>query len=784
MEERNIWKLTKESSDKHIKNMLIAIIIFNIIMLFILFFVHIENLYVGEIQINNLKAIYKGFSILALISCYTYYFIYKDYELLIIALIYSSYAFLDFYSEFLANSHHLVDETTIKLLVGSYIVRTLLLIQIVAPNDRVKKFITSYKVGTVVGMIAITGLISLLEVLIYSSMDISFISKVIDIIKLIFVIIHIYVLFIMAKRCVYSKKILLPILILSINSFTLKRLFILKAEIMDSVNPILTGDLLTFFGYLTLSIGVFVELIHRVREMELLTGEFKIFYDITENNKTNNVIILNKENKLTYYNEKFGEFMIGPIGRELNFIMNMECDVSHLYQGESQHIAASLKKNGMYKGVIFSKSGMVADVDLQRVVTGKNDYVTVCVFNEVTKEYNTKLKLISNESKLSTINNNIKDFIFMLDNDSIITYVNKYVVENLGYSFKEIIGKKFSDISKPVVNSSHEILEKESELIGEIYIINKDNSKLHIETIVTPILDGVNKEGKIIVGRDLRKRRELESLKKKYNEIKEYDKIREEFFANLSHEVRTPINIIYSCMQLLEDKRMNHEDEFIACYDRYEVNIKQNCYRLLRLVNNLLDLTRINSGAVKMKYGNHEIISLVEEITQSVIPYVESKGISIMFDTNSEEHYIKCDPEKIEKIVLNLISNSVKFTGKEGIILVDCSVNDKWVEVRVKDDGIGIPKAMKDIIFERFAQVDKSFNREKEGSGIGLALVKSLVELHNGEVYLEDSEEPGACFVFKLPNEVLEDEKLEEVGEKRCTKIEERTWIELSDIYD
>lgn len=784
MEASNIFKLTKERSNKHIDKMLIGIIIFNIIMLFILFFVNIENVYVGELQINNLKAIYKGFSILALISCYTYYFIYKDYELLLIALIYSSYAFLDFYSEFLLKSYHLVDENTIKLLVGSYIFRTFLLIQIVSPNNRVKEFITSNKVAAVVGMISMTGLISLCEVLIYSSIDISSVCQVIDIVKLIFVGIHIYVLFIMSKRCLDSKKILLPILILSINCFTLKRLFLFKAEILENMNPIILGDFLTFLGYFTLSIGVFIELIYRVREMEVLTEEFKIFYDITEKNKTNNVIILNNKNKLIYYNEKFKDFMNSELEPELSLNDDMEYDVCKLYEDEGQHILMALEKYGMYKGTVFSKNGTVADIDIQRVVTGENDYVTVCVFNEVTKEYNTRLKLISNESKLSTINDNIKDFIFMLDNDYIITYVNKYVVENLGYSFTEIIGKKFSDISETLDHSCQDILSKESELIGEVYILSKNNRKVHIETIVTPILDGVNKQGRIIVGRDLRKRSELESLKKKYNEIKEYDKIREEFFANLSHEVRTPINIIYSCMQLLEDKRINHEEEFIECYDRYEVNIKQNCYRLLRLVNNLLDLTRINSGAVKMKYGNHEIISLVEDITQSVIPYVESKGISIMFDTNSEEHYIKCDPEKIEKIVLNLISNSVKFTGREGKILVDCLVSDKWVEIRVKDDGIGIPKVMKEIIFERFAQVDKSFNREKEGSGIGLALVKSLVELHNGEVYLEDSEEPGACFVFKLPNEVLEDEKLEVVGEKRCTKIEERTWIELSDIYD
>lgn len=279
---------------------------------------------------------------------------------------------------------------------------------------------------------------------------------------------------------------------------------------------------------------------------------------------------------------------------------------------------------------------------------------------------------------------------------------------------------------------------------------------------------------------------DFKKLKIKYKEIKEVEKAKGQFFANLSHEIKTPINIIYSCVQLLDINKKEGDRALWDAYNKYDNTIKQNCYRLLRLVNNLVDMTKIDSGYMSLTFVNYEIVSLVEDIILSIVPYVESKNINVLFDTYIEELEIKCDPESIERVILNLLSNAVKFTNCNGNIFVFMDADDDYVTIRIKDDGVGISEEVQEEIFKRFVQEDKSFNRKKEGSGIGLALVKSLVELHGGQVYLEKGIEKGSEFVVKLPNVRIEteeetDNKIIDVDNK---PLVQKIHIEFSDIYE
>lgn len=279
---------------------------------------------------------------------------------------------------------------------------------------------------------------------------------------------------------------------------------------------------------------------------------------------------------------------------------------------------------------------------------------------------------------------------------------------------------------------------------------------------------------------------DFKKLKIKYKEMKEVEKAKGQFFANLSHEIKTPINIIYSCVQLLDINKKEGEKELWNSYNKYDNTIKQNCYRLLRLVNNLVDMTKIDSGYMNLNFINYDIVSLVENIVISIIPYVESKNINVLFDTYIEELEIRCDPESIERVILNLLSNAIKFTNNNGNIFVLMDSDDDYVTIRVKDDGVGVSAEVQEEIFKRFVQEDKSFNRKKEGSGIGLALTKSLVELHNGQVYLEKGTEKGSEFVVKLPNvrdgdKKENDNKIIDVDNK---PLVQKIHIEFSDIYE
>nr|WP_243175873.1 HAMP domain-containing sensor histidine kinase [Clostridium sp. NSJ-49] len=271
-------------------------------------------------------------------------------------------------------------------------------------------------------------------------------------------------------------------------------------------------------------------------------------------------------------------------------------------------------------------------------------------------------------------------------------------------------------------------------------------------------------------------------VKKANKKIEEAEKIRTEFFANVSHELKTPLNIIYTAQQMIEvtTKNDNYRNENFIKYMQMS---KQNTNRLHRLISNLIDITKIDSASFKIKEINVDIVKIVEDITLSAACYIESQGMSLTFDTDVEELVIACDPDSIERIILNLLSNAIKFTERGGDIFVDIKSTMKEVLISVKDTGIGIPKEMKEKIFEMFAQVDKSTYRKKEGSGIGLSLVKSLVELQGGSISIDSELNKGSIFTVKLP--VVRVEASESIQPQSAVDANiEKIKVEFSDIYN
>ncbi|MCY6356536.1 ATP-binding protein [Clostridium sp. ZS2-4] len=280
--------------------------------------------------------------------------------------------------------------------------------------------------------------------------------------------------------------------------------------------------------------------------------------------------------------------------------------------------------------------------------------------------------------------------------------------------------------------------------------------------------------------------KKVEERTKSLNETMKYEELRTEFFANISHELRTPLNVIFGGQQMLElliknSMPMKDGDKI----ERYMATMKQNCYRLVRLINNLIDITKIDAGYFQVSLKNRNIVDIVEAITLSVAEYIENNGVNLIFDTDVEEKFIACDPDKIERIMLNLLSNALKFTEVGGNIWVDmCDKGDK-ILISVKDDGIGIPEEKQKSIFERFVQVDKSLSRNREGSGIGLSIVKSLVQMHGGNIDIISKWGEGTKFIIELPNKRVQEDKEESISHSylESNKIE-RIKIEFSDIYN
>lgn len=258
-------------------------------------------------------------------------------------------------------------------------------------------------------------------------------------------------------------------------------------------------------------------------------------------------------------------------------------------------------------------------------------------------------------------------------------------------------------------------------------------------------------------------------------------KLQEELFSNISHELKTPLNVIYTTVQLFNMYVENGSlDEKKDSVSRYLNSITQNSYRLSKLINNIVDLSKIEAGFYELNMSNNNIIDVVEEIVMSVADYIESKGISIVFDTEIEEKIIACDPEKVERIILNLLSNAIKFSEVNSEIRVEIFDREEFVEITVTDRGIGIDKKNLEMIFERFKQVDNSLSRNAEGTGIGLSLVKLLVELHEGRIYAESEIGKGSKFTVLLPSRKVEQESF--LSKSKIKSKKESVYVELSDI--
>ncbi|AFS79626.1 signal transduction histidine kinase [Gottschalkia acidurici 9a] len=283
--------------------------------------------------------------------------------------------------------------------------------------------------------------------------------------------------------------------------------------------------------------------------------------------------------------------------------------------------------------------------------------------------------------------------------------------------------------------------------------------------------------------KDISEKKKINELNLKLQRKIEEDTIRNNFFSNLSHELRTPINVMYSAIQLQDIYISNKNIDGIMKYNEI---IKQNCFRLLRMCNNLIDITRLDSNYLNPNKSFLNIVTIIENIILSVSFHVKNKNMSIVFDTNIEECFVLCDGDIIERIMLNLISNSLKYGKDHGNILVNIVDDDDHISIFFEDDGPGIPKDSLDSIFDRFVQVDKSFTRISEGSGLGLPLVKSLVELLDGSISLTSVEGEGCKYKITFPKAlnfsysevaVFSDKYIE------STKTIEKVNIEFSDIY-
>ena len=328
-------------------------------------------------------------------------------------------------------------------------------------------------------------------------------------------------------------------------------------------------------------------------------------------------------------------------------------------------------------------------------------------------------------------------FIILNCENSRILYVNNKFLELAKiHNIKEIINKKI-DRYIEFINE-----DKEKDYNAVLYT---DGEKKYLKTKY--LMNLIQYDKKIILIEDNTSNVMIKKLKKEVEEKKIEEYTRTQFLSSISHDLKTPINVIYSAIQL---EQIYIEKDDIDSLKKYNSISSENCISLIRFANNLIDNSRIYSQFLTANLRKVNIVEIVEDYVMSYVDYVSWNGIELIFDTNTEECMIEVDIEFIGRIILNLISNGVKYTAKGGKIYVIIEEKMDKVFVKVRDTGSGINEEIRNKIFNRYASTNKTISDSKSGTGLGLFVVKRLVELQKGKIYLDEKVLLGTSIVIEF----------------------------------
>lgn len=429
-----------------------------------------------------------------------------------------------------------------------------------------------------------------------------------------------------------------------------------------------------------------------------------------------------------------------------------------LEQGIKQIVSFPVKDNGK----IFAALSVALKYDGEMKAEEYEFCRTICgylspqiknaqLYRSLKKELEDRSRL---ESDMDTIFNESVDFISMLDEDKRFTRVNQALCNRLGYTKWEMIGV---ELSKFVFPEDREITENVMASLKTRGVVRGFSNRLvckngEVVSLETNVKYVKETQKIIAVGRDVTEQREIEARNLELEKTVALEKLKSEFFANMSHEFKTPLNIIISSLDLIKLKLTREgEEKFEETYRKFFDYAYQNCYKLLRLTANLLDSSRIESKYYETRLSKCNFASLLNEIVESTRGYAAAKKVNIRFQPRiASDGIAYCDVDKIDRIMLNLISNAIKYNRVGGDILVTLSEDHQYYQVAVEDTGMGVPENVLPLIFDKYQVATNGLTRSSEGSGVGLFIAKSLVEMHGGTIGVESEAGKGSCFTFTV----------------------------------
>ena len=478
-----------------------------------------------------------------------------------------------------------------------------------------------------------------------------------------------------------------------------------------------------------------------------------------------NIVYVDQEQRFRFVNNAYlawyGQDASDILGRRVEDIMGGEA-----YALVGDQIAAALegRQQNFELEIPFKFVGRklvqviyIPHLDDQDVVQGIYGLVM-----DITERRHAEQAARDSEARFSRMLAIAPDAIIATDGELRITVFNRGAENVFGYASEEVLGQSI-DLLIPArfhkhhashvhtfVNSAEDSRMMSSR--GEIFGLRKDGGEFPAEASISRLRIGRETVLTVIL-HDVSERKEAEAELVAAKERAEYaDRAKSEFLANMSHELRTPLNAIIGFSEMMTRRMFGPLGD--PHYAEYSDGIFESGDHLLSLINDILDISKIEAGQTEISEEDIVIDVVVRDCQRLIAPRANDAGVSIRNLVDTDLPNLRADSRQVKQMLLNLLSNAVKFTGPSGEIIIDAEVaSDGCLRISVTDSGIGIanediPKAM-----ATFGQVDSALDRKFEGTGLGLPLVKSLIELHGGDFKLESEVGIGTTATIRFPKD-------------------------------
>lgn len=529
-----------------------------------------------------------------------------------------------------------------------------------------------------------------------------------------------------------------------------------------------------------------------------LDDKFEFIKQIYSNNKTCISIFSYPECILLIGNQRFLNVLGKPFNKKEVSLGRCAYDILPEFSGSSlQNHVMKVLNNG--KAIKLNKQEYTTSEENKTYWTlainpiklnGELKYIFVTA-DDITKKIKNKMTIKNQEKIIRQQEKELKAIVENTPTGICVIHKNKKLInlsknkkhlydlfkvpnDDKRYSKRQYYNEKNKLISKKAIPISYFYNEKSSSLKK---VILKDGDKMTYYSISwTPVK---NPNGKFAMG--IITSNDITGEVVEMQNLKRIMEMHEDFFSFITHEFKTPITTINSTIQLMQ---LLYKNEMTENLVKGIKTIKRSTYQEMRLVNNLLDITRAEAGYLKVSNRNYNIIEMTRAIIESILPFAKLKNIDVSFKSSVKEKIISIDDEKYERILLNILSNAIKFTPCNKQINVIFSEDYENVYVKVVDEGPGIPEEKRNLIFDRFGQVGNSYTRKSEGTGIGLYLVKILLNAMGGSIDVQSNEGIGSTFIVEIPNKkLLKQEENKNNAQFMDDHLSKALNIEFSNVY-